>query len=159
MAGRDQRTVVVRKRVTFLLLLLVTLSMFSMTISLSGKTYKKVDPVPFREVRLLYQKFSEGHVAMPILVALVMPMLLNTLLFLPWGFLLFLLLDSPDRPAYQSYLITLILALGLSAFVEAWQYFLPTRVTDINDVIWNGAGAVAGALLGHLRKRIRFAFE
>ena len=49
--------------------------------------------------------------------------------------------------------------MGLSFAVEATQYFLPNRVTDINDVIWNSTGALVGAFFGHLRKRVRIAFE
>jgi glycopeptide antibiotics resistance protein len=92
-------------------------------------------------------------------VALISPLILNVLLFLPWGFLAFIALDTPERPASQSYLLTILLALGLSLGVEATQYFLPDRVTDVNDVIWNSAGALAGAVFGHLRKRVRVAFE
>ena len=43
--------------------------------------------------------------------------------------------------------------------IEAWQYFLPSRVADVNDVIWNTCGTIAGALLGHARLRLRFDFE
>ena len=42
--------------------------------------------------------------------------------------------------------------------IEAWQYFLPTRVADINDIIWNTVGVFLGAILGHLRERVRFEF-
>ena len=43
--------------------------------------------------------------------------------------------------------------------IEAWQYFLPSRVADVNDVIWNTSGTILGALLGHARLRVRFEFE
>jgi len=29
----------------------------------------------------------------------------------------------------------------------------------VNDVIWNSAGTLIGALLGHARLRLRFEFE
>jgi glycopeptide antibiotics resistance protein len=159
MAKPNVRTVVVKRGVTIFLLLLTTIAMAGITLSLSGKAYSKVDPVPFREVRLLYEKLSEGPTPMPVVIALTMPIILNILLFMPWGFLMFITLDHGDRPALQSYVMTFLFATGLSLAVEAWQYFLPTRVTDINDVIWNASGAVLGAIFGHLRKRIRVAFE
>lgn len=150
---------VVKRRTTFLLLLMVTAAIIGITLWISGKAYAKVDPVPFREVRLIAERMSEGPMPMPTLVALLMPLLLNVLLFMPWGFLMFILLDTPNRPFFQSYLLTFLIALAFSFGVEAWQYFLPTRVTDVNDVIWNGAGAVVGAIFGHLRKRVRVSFE
>jgi glycopeptide antibiotics resistance protein len=159
MSRREVRTIVVKRRTTALLLLLVTIVIATVTLSISGKVYQKVDPVPFHELRLLVHRLQAGNVSFSIVVALLMPAILNMLLFLPWGFLMFLVLDRSDRPTNQSYVMTFIFALGFSSAVEVYQYFLPTRVTDINDVIWNGIGAVVGALLGHLRKRIRVAFE
>lgn len=159
MSKSGVRTVVVRRGVTIFLLLLATVAIYGITLSLSGKAYSKVDPVPFREVKLLAEKLSEGPMSTSVIVALTMPIVLNILLFMPWGFLMFIVLDHGDRPASQSYLITFLLALLLSLGVEAWQYFLPTRVTDINDIIWNALGAFLGAILGHLRKRVRVAFE
>jgi len=32
-------------------------------------------------------------------------------------------------------------------------------VADINDIIWNVAGTLAGAILAHLRMRLRFEFD
>lgn len=159
MSKQGVRTVVVRRGVTIVLLLLTTIAIAGITLSLAGKAYSKVDPVPFREVRLLAQKLSEGPTPMSVVIALTMPIILNILLFMPWGFLMFIVLDHGDRSAGQSYLITFLVALLLSLGVEAWQYFLPTRVTDINDVIWNALGAFLGAIFGHLRKRVRVAFE
>lgn len=142
-----------------LLLLLATAAIVALTLWVSGKAYTKVDPEPFREIRLLTSRLAEGPVRTETIVALTMPLLLNVFLFLPWGFLMFLVLDRPGSSTMQSYLLTLLLAMAFSSLIEAWQYFLPTRVTDINDIIWNGAGALAGAVLGHIRKRVRFAFE
>jgi glycopeptide antibiotics resistance protein len=143
-----------------MLLVLTTVIIASITLSLSGKAYTKVDPEPFRELKTLSRRLQAAE-PMPtsVIVALTMPIILNILLFLPWGFLMFIVLDKPERPTNQSYLLTVLLAMAFSCLVEAWQYFLPTRVTDINDVIWNGSGALFGAVLGHLRKRVRVAFE
>jgi glycopeptide antibiotics resistance protein len=158
-ARTPERLIIIRRRTSFLLLILVMAAMIGVTLWISGKAYAKVDPVPFREVRLIRALMADGPIAMPTLVALLMPIVLNVLLFMPFGFLMFIVLDTPSRPFFQSYLLTFLTAIGFSFAVEAWQYFLPTRVTDINDVIWNGAGAIAGAILGHLRKRVRVSFE
>lgn len=148
-----------KRHTTVLLLVLTTAAIIALTIWASGKAYTKVDPEPFRELRLLQQKLSEGPVRTETIVALTMPIILNLLLFVPWGFFMFLTLDHPGRATLQSYLLTVLLAMAFSSLVEAWQYFLPTRVTDVNDIIWNGAGALVGGAYGHARKRIRLAFE
>lgn len=153
------RTVTVSKRMTFLLLVLTTIVIALITLTMSGKIYNKVDPEPFRDLKLIAERLSRGPMETKILIALIMPIVFNMLLFIPWGFLLFILLDNVDRPTSQSYLLTFLLGVTFSLAVEAWQYFLPTRVTDVNDVIWNASGAVVGAFLGHLRKRVRVAFE
>lgn len=158
MALRRVRTVEVGRLATVMLLVAVTIGIALATLWLSGKAYTKVDPVPFHEIRVLADRLAEGPVPFPTFVALVSPMILNTLLFLPWGFLAFVLLDTQDRPAPQAYLLTVVLAIGLSLAIEAAQYFLPTRVTDINDVIFNAFGAFVGALLGHLHRRVRISF-
>lgn len=160
MAGHRIRTIAVPKGVTFVLLLIVVGVILGVTVSLSGKAYTKVDPEPFRDVRVLMNQLrGDEPVPTPLLVTLLMPIILNMLIFVPFGFLLFILLDHPARSLAQSYLLTFFISLALSVGIEAWQYFLPTRVTDVNDVIWNALGAEIGAILGHLRKRVRIAFE
>lgn len=154
------RIVTVRKWVTVTLLLLTTIGIAAITLSLSGKAYTKVDSEPFREIRVLNRILRSGEpTPTSTVVALTMPIVMNILLFMPWGFLAFISLDTVSRPTHRTYLLTLLLAMAFSCLVEAWQYFLPTRVTDVNDIIWNGTGAFLGAVLGHLRKRVRVAFE
>jgi glycopeptide antibiotics resistance protein len=157
--ARSVRTITIGRPATIALLVVATVAIALITLWASGKAYAKVDPVPFHDLRVLGDKLAEGPVPFPTVVALVSPLILNVLLFMPWGFLTFIVLDTPARPALQSYLLTILLALGLSLAIEATQYFLPDRVTDVNDVIWNSAGALAGAFFGHLRKRVRVAFE
>lgn len=142
-----------------MLFLLATGVVITFTVLLSGKTYKKVDPEPFRELKIIQEKFSEGTLPFRVMVELGMPIIMNMLIFMPWGFLLFILLDDEERMAIESYVLVFMLAFGFSSLVEAWQYFLPTRVMDINDVIWNVSGAMIGAALGHVQKRVRFDFE
>lgn len=67
---------------------------------------------------------------------------LNVLLFVPLGFFLALLLRRP---------ITAALACGvLSVGIECYQSSLTTRVGDFTDVVANGLGATAGAVLATL---------
>lgn len=151
--------ITVRRPITVLLLLLVTVSIVFITVWMSGKSYAKVDPVPFEEIRYLVNRLSSRPMSTQILAVIIVPMIGNVLLFVPWGLLTFISLYSANRPTVQTYILTIMLGFSFTLAIEAWQYFLPSRVADINDVIWNTVGTIAGAMLGHLRLRVRFEFE
>ncbi len=141
-----QTTIVVRRPFTILLLLIATVAIAGVTLWMSGKSYSKVDPIPF-----------EG---LPrVLALIIVPLIANILLFVPWGFLMFIALYTVNRPTVQTYVLTVLLGLTFTCAIEAWQYFLPSRVADINDIIWNTTGTLAGAILAHLRLRLRFEFQ
>jgi hypothetical protein len=36
---------------------------------------------------------------------------------------------------------------------------LPSGVVNVSDAAWNGVGALAGAALGQIRKRVRVSFQ
>ena len=150
---------VVRRPVTILLLLAVTIAIVALTTSITGKSYSKVDPIPFEDLRHLAHRLEHRPMATTTLSIIILPVIGNTLLFLPWGFLLFITLYSVDRPTVQTYVLTILLGISFSSGIEAVQYFLPSRVADVNDIIWNSAGVLLGAVLGHTRLRLRFEFE
>jgi len=151
--------ITLRRPVTILLLLAVTATIVFVTVYASGKSYSKIDPVPFEDLRHLSHRLAVRPVSTQVMAVIVMPIIANVLLFVPWGFLTFISLYTVDRPTLQMYVLTILGGLSFSLAIEAWQYFLPTRVADVNDVIWNTTGAVLGAILGHLRQRVRFEFE
>lgn len=151
--------VAIRRPVTIVLLVLVTALIGATTLWTSGKSYTKVDPLPFDDIRNLAQRFGSRPISTQILAVIIVPIIGNIILFVPWGFLTFIALYSIERPTVQTYVLTILLGLTLTLAIEAWQYFLPSRVADINDVIWNTAGTIAGAILGHMRLRVRFEFE
>jgi len=154
-----QTTIVIRRPITIALLLVVTIAIAATTLWMSGKSYSKVDPIPFEDVRHLTHRIAHRPVSMRIISLIIVPIIANTLLFIPFGFFLFITLYTIDRPTVQTYVLTLLLGLTFSCAIEAWQYFLPARVADINDIIWNSTGTLAGAILAHLRKRLRFEFD
>jgi glycopeptide antibiotics resistance protein len=153
------REISVPRWVTVLFFLLVTGAVLTTTIYVSGASYSKVDPVPFEDVRHLAERLEHRATSTQVLAILVMPIVANVLLFVPWAFLLFIVLYNPERPTVQTYVLTILLGLSFTLAIEAWQYFLPSRVADINDIIWNTAGTILGAILGHLRMRVRFEFD
>lgn len=151
--------ITVPRPVTVLLLIGVTLAIVLITIFATGKSYSKIDPIPFEDLRHLSHRLAHRPVSTQIVAVIVMPIVGNILLFAPWGFLTFITFYTLDRPTMQTYVLTVFGGLTFSLLIEAWQYFLPSRVADVNDVIWNTTGAALGAILGHLRQRVRLEFE
>jgi glycopeptide antibiotics resistance protein len=159
MAAMTTTTITIRRPVTALLLLLTTVLIVIVTIRTAGKSYSNLEPVPFEEVRNLWHHIARKPVATHIVALIVVPIIANVLLFVPWAFLLFLTLYTDSRPTVQTYVLTILTGLTFTCTIEAWQYFLPSRVADVNDVIWNTVGVATGAILGHLRARVRFEFD
>jgi len=153
-----QTVVTIRRPVTILLLLAVTILIGLMTLWMSGKSYSKVDPVPFEDIRHLSHRIARRPVSTHLLAVMVVPIIANVLLFLPWGFLMFIALYTVNRPTLQTYVLTVLLGFTFTCIIEGWQYFLPDRVADVNDIIWNTTGTLLGAILGHMRSRLRFEF-
>ena len=152
-------TVVIKRPITILLLLATTAIIVLLTVVMSGKAYTKIDPIPFEDLRHLAHRLSTRPISTQILSVIILPIVGNIVLFIPWGFFAFIALYGVERPTVQTYVLTILLGLTFSAVIEGWQYFLPSRVADVNDVIWNTAGATLGAILGHARLRVRFEFE
>lgn len=153
-----QSVITIRRPVTIVLLLATTALIVAVTLWMSGRSYSKVDPVPFEDIRHLSHRIAERPVSTHLLAVMVIPIVANILLFVPWGFLLFIALYSVRRPTLQTYVLTVLLGFTFTCVIEGWQYFLPDRVADINDIIWNTIGALLGAILGHFRERLRFEF-
>jgi len=156
MGKREVRVIAVPKWITVTLLVLVSAAMVLLVWLLSGKTYaKQTHPILEAAARILqYRQISSDA-----LLASLMPAIANILLFVPWGFLMFLALDRPSRPRPQSYVITCAAGIIFAMTVDLWQYSLPTRVTTMTDAVANVIGALAGATLGHLRKQVRVRFD
>lgn len=159
MSTAEATPITIRRPVTFLLLLLVTAAIIALTVWMTGRSYSKVDPIPFEEIRHLARVLRDRQISTQLLAVIVIPIIANVLLFVPWGFLMFISLYTEERPTVQTYVLTILLGFSLTVAIEGYQYFLPSRVADVNDVIWNTAGTVAGAILGHMRLRVRFEFE
>jgi glycopeptide antibiotics resistance protein len=153
------REVVIRKPVTLLLLILATVAIAAVTLWMAGRSYENFEPIPFDDVRFLANRLGTRPISTQILAVLVVPIIANVLMFVPWGFFAFILFYTVDRPTMQTYILTILIGFSLTLAIEAYQYFLPSRVADINDVIWNTAGTILGAILGHMRLRVRFEFD
>lgn len=158
MGKRQVHVIVVRKMVTFTLLAVTMAAMAGLLYLLSGKAYA-ADTHPIREILARLLGSSRGPVSRDALLAFLMPVIANMLLFVPWGFLAFVALDSPSRNRLATYAITIVAAMVFATAMFVWQHYLPTRVTSLPDAVANGAGALAGAALGHARKGVRIRFD
>jgi uncharacterized membrane-anchored protein len=146
MGKRHVHVVPVRKPVTAALLVLTSAAMIALIVLLSGRAY----PAP----AALSWPLTRDR-----MLALLMPVLANMLLFVPWGFLMFVVLDRPTRPRTRTYIVTIAGALAFAVTVHLWQELLPSRVTKASDIIANTLGAASGAILGHMRKGVRVRFD
>jgi VanZ family protein len=153
MGKREVRVVVVSKRVSASLLVLTSAAMVALVAALSGRAYATA-PLSIRE--LVARAMERSPHA---LLVTVMPLVANALLFVPWGFLAFMVLDRVPRPRRRTYAMTVAGGVLFAAAVALWQSFLPTRVTTIADSAANAAGTLAGAAAAHLRKRVRVRFD
>lgn len=158
MGKRSVRIVAVPKLVTFSMLVLVSAAIGASVWALSGHAYASGrDPL-----RQLFLGFVQGTSPVPprsVMLAAVMPFVAHALLFVPWGFLLFAFIDRPSVPRFRNYLLTVLFGLFFALAMVAWQAFLPTPVMKPSDALANACGALAGAALAHLRRRVRVRFE
>src|ERR1044071_4348694 len=109
MGKRQVHVIAVRKPVTFVLLVLTMAAMASLLYLLSGKAYA-ADTHPMREILARLLGSGRGPVSRDAVLAFLMPVIANILLFVPWGFLAFVMLDSPLRRRSVSYAITVVAA-------------------------------------------------
>jgi len=153
------REIVIPKYATVILLLITTLAIVSITVWMAGKSYENFDPIPFDDLRYLAKRLAARPTSTHIVAVIALRLTGNVLLLVPWRFLAFITFYTVERPTLQTYVLTILLGFSFTLAIEGWQYFLPSRVADVNDVIWNTCGTIAGALLGHARLRVRLEFD
>jgi len=71
---------------------------------------------------------------------------LNIMLFIPFGFLSFLLLGNSSLGDYKKVFLCVILGAFFSFAIESYQLFLP-RDSELSDVFMNAGGSFLGAIL------------
>lgn len=158
MGRRQVHVIRVRLPVTLALLALTTVAIASLIYFLSGKAYA-AETHPIREILARLLGSGRGPVSRDAVLAFLMPIIANILLFVPWGFLAFLALDGRVRSRRWAYGAAILGAVVFAAGLLLWQQSLPTRVTSLPDTIANGLGALAGAALGHARKGVHVRFD
>jgi len=156
MGKKEIRIVHVPRWVTVVLLLAVSAGMALAIDLLSGHAYR-LQPSLAEIITMMRRQPAAPTKG--VVLATIAPAMANFLFFVPWGALAFLSFDRADVRRSALYGVTLAVGVAFALGLVAWQEFLPTRVTAWQDVVWNAAGCVGGAALGHLRRRVRFRFE
>lgn len=158
MGKRRVHVITVRKPVTFVGLVLTSVAMAGLLYLLSGKAYA-ADTHPIREILARVLGSGRAAVSRDAVLPFLMPVIANVLLFVPWGFLAFVALDSPARPRPRTYALTVLAAVLFALLIHLGQVFLPMRVTSVFDTFANAIGALGGAALGHARKGVHVRFD
>jgi hypothetical protein len=155
MGKAEIRTIRVPRWVTVVLLLLVSAAMGALIYALSGRAY-----TPERGTLVdVVAALRRGDDRPVTVLAVAAPFIADILFFLPWGAIAFLAIDREGQPLSRSYSATVLVGVAFALSLAVWQRTLPTRVTGGFDVLWNAVGCLAGAIVGHMRKRVRIRFE
>lgn len=80
----------------------------------------------------------------------------NILLFVPFGFSLSAIFSRSDRQSWIVILIALLFSGVLSTGVEVMQLLLPSRVSNVTDIIYNSIGGAIGSILFTIRNNIAY---
>jgi glycopeptide antibiotics resistance protein len=145
--------------VTIALLVAVSIGMAGLIAFLSGRAFLR-QQLTVQEIVSLIHRYDQGNVSSDAILATAAPGIADILFFMPWGALAFLSFDGRDeKHRLRTYLLTLAVGVTFALGLVAWQSALPTRVTGWEDAGWNMLGCLAGAVFGHLRKRVRVRFD
>lgn len=71
----------------------------------------------------------------------------NVLLFIPLGISLFIITVQKHRNIWLVLIICCLISVIISTMIEMTQLFLPIRVSNLTDIIYNTCGGVVGGLL------------
>ena len=80
----------------------------------------------------------------------------NILLFIPFGFSLSAIIYCPSRKPCIFVIISLIFSSILSNSIELAQLLLPSRVSNLTDIIYNSIGGTVGSILFAAKNSIAY---
>jgi hypothetical protein len=158
MGKQTIRTILVPRWITVALLVVVSIAMAGLIAMLSGRAYVR-PRLTISDIVSLAHRYDRGALSNDALLATAAPGIADILFFMPWGAIAFLAFDGGEGHRLRTYLLTLAVGLTFALGLVAWQGALPTRVTGWEDAGWNTFGCLAGAIAGHLRKRLRIRFD
>lgn len=152
MGKREVRVIAVSPAMSVVLLIAVSAAMLSLVGFLSGRAYVS-------ESYSLLEALARRPSSREAWFAVSMPLIADVLLFVPWGFLLFIVADRPPLSRRQAYAVTFLAGLVFASSILVWQSFLPSRIITGVDAFAHALGALGGAGLAHLRRGVHIRFE
>lgn len=118
-----------------------------------GAKKKGINIIPFEENRVFFRAllFNTGMGRQNIPLWFFLNLFGNVIIFIPFGFFLAgLLYQSFSRSPSVAVILSGCL---FSLCIELFQLFIPTRATDIDDIMLNTIGTCFGLLLFHTVKK------
>ena len=159
MGKRELRVIAVPKGVTVTLLVVTSAAMLTFFGLLSQHAFVRPTGSTADLIVRVVSAQRAGTLSVASGIATLWPVAANLALFVPWGFLMFLAIDRPERPRASTYAVTLLAGIAFAGVIQLWDMFMPMRVTTASDALANCAGAFCGAMLGHLRKQVQVRFN
>ncbi len=153
------RTLRLGKKTQGLLLVGYTAVLLAVTLLVKGGSGVRTNLAPFEDIARIVVRAGHGGVLSNAFVYAVVGIVGNLAMFAAFAFLLWKFLDGPGRSAARNHVDVILVGTLFSLGIESIQLVLPTRAADVNDVFWNVLGTVAGSLLAHLHRVVRFEWE
>lgn len=119
---------------------------------LNSKKLNRIKLVPFNHISTLVRLSIQPELSLKKIRSTLVDLFGNIGLFIPFGAASGLVLGRKKRVTWTQILIISGIGLFFSLFIETAQLWISTRVTDIDDVIFNSSGSFLGAVfisLGH----------
>ena len=129
------------------------------TIVVEGGREVRTNLAPFEDVGRLMARARAGEFLTSRFLLALGGIAGNLLLLFPFGFLAFKYLDAPGRTTSRVHVDVVLSAFVFSAGIELVQLFLPTRASDVNDVLWNLVGAALGSAAAHAGREVRLDWD
>lgn len=153
------RTIRIGKGAQGTLLVAYSGLLLGVTLLVQGGGKVRTNLAPFEDIQRLAARAGHGGVLSNAFLYAIVGIVGNLAMFALWAFLLWKLLDAPDRSPGRNHMDVLLAGTLFSVGIETVQVFLPTRAADVNDVFWNVLGTIAGGFLAHLHRNVRLEWQ
>ena len=121
--------------ISYIGLIMTLIGIFLVTLLPSSNPERMTQFVPFLSIVETWEQATWR--------AIVNSLLMNIILFIPFGFFLYVLI--------RKFTITILLTILFSLLIELLQYLMPIgRISNIDDVLLNAAGGIIGSAFGLL---------
>ena len=131
----------------------------AVTLLVEGGRELRTNLAPFEDIGRLMARARAGEFLTSRFLLALGGIAGNLFLLFPFGFLAFKYLDAPGRSTSRVHVDVLLSAFLFSAGIELIQLFLPTRASDIDDVLWNVVGAAFGSVAAYLGREVHVDWD